>query len=123
MAVLPHLTVPPALAAVLARLAFLFQEHSGPSRPKVFALAVASAYRSLLLACHMVGPFPSFRVPLLGLFLLFFFKFIYLIYLFLAALGPLCCARAFSSCSEQGLLFIAVRGLITVASLVAEHRL
>ena len=30
--------------------------------------------------------------------------------------------RAFSSCSEQGLLFIAVRGLlIATASLVAEH--
>ena len=46
------------------------------------------------------------------------------IYLFLSALGPCCCARAFSSCSERGLLFVAVRGLlIAVASLVAEHRL
>ena len=46
------------------------------------------------------------------------------IYLFLAALGHRCCAWAFSSCSEQGLLFIAVRGLlIEVASLVAEHKL
>ena len=46
------------------------------------------------------------------------------IYLFLAALGLRCCTRAFSSCGEQGLLFIAVRGLlIAVASLVAEHRL
>ena len=44
------------------------------------------------------------------------------IYLFLAALGLCCCAWAFSSCGEQGLLFIAVRGLIIVeASLVAEH--
>ena len=32
--------------------------------------------------------------------------------------------RAFSSCGEQGLLFIAVRGLLTaVSSLVAEHGL
>ena len=32
--------------------------------------------------------------------------------------------RLFSSCCEQGLLFVAVRGLlIAVASLVAEHRL
>ena len=32
--------------------------------------------------------------------------------------------RAFSSCSEQGLLFVAVRGLlIVVASLAAEHGL
>ena len=56
--------------------------------------------------------------------LFFFNKFIYLIYLFLAALGFRCCARAFSSCSERGLLFVAVcRLLIAVASLVAEHRL
>ena len=53
-----------------------------------------------------------------------FFKFIYFIYLFLAALGLRCCAWAFSSCGEQGLLFIAVSGLlIAVASLVAEHGL
>ena len=51
----------------------------------------------------------------------FFYK---LIYLFLAALGLHCCAWAFSSCGERGLLFIAVRGLlIAVASLVAEHGL
>ena len=48
----------------------------------------------------------------------------FLFYLFLAALGLHCCAWAFSSCGEQGLLFIAVRGLlIAVASLVAEHGL
>ena len=41
-------------------------------------------------------------------------------FFFLAALG--CCAQAFSSYGKQGLLFIAVRGLlIAVASLVAEH--
>ena len=49
-----------------------------------------------------------------------FYKFIYL---FLAALGLDCCARAFSSCVKWGLL-VAVRGLlIAVASLVAEHGL
>ena len=56
-----------------------------------------------------------------------FFKSIYFylfIYLFMAALGLRCCARAFSSCGERVLLFIAVHGLlIAVASLVAEHRL
>ena len=53
-----------------------------------------------------------------------YFKFIYFIYLFLAALGLCCCVRAFSSCGKQGLLFVVVRGLlIAVASLVAEHRL
>ena len=52
----------------------------------------------------------------------FFYKFIYLfIYLFLAVLGLCCCTRAFSSCSERGLLFVAVRRLLTVvASLVAR---
>ena len=50
--------------------------------------------------------------------------FLFLFILFLAALGLRCCARAFSSCGERGLLFVAVRGLlIAVASLVAEHRL
>ena len=54
----------------------------------------------------------------------FFNNFIYLIYLFLAALGLRCCVRAFSSCSERGLLFVVVRGLlIAMASLVAEHGL
>ena len=34
------------------------------------------------------------------------------------------CARAFSSCSKWGPLFITVRGPLTIAaSLVAEHRL
>ena len=46
------------------------------------------------------------------------------IYLFLAVLGLHFCARAFSSCGERGLLFIAVRGPLTIAaSLFAEHRL
>ena len=53
------------------------------------------------------------------LFRSFFNKFI----LFLAALGLRCCVRAFSSCGEQGLLFIVVHGFIVVASLVAEHGL
>ena len=45
-------------------------------------------------------------------------------FFFWVALGLQCCARAFSSCSEQGLLFVAVCGLlIEVASLVAEHGL
>ena len=46
------------------------------------------------------------------------------IHLFMAVLGLRFCVRAFSSCSEPGLLFVAVRGLlIVVASLVAEHGL
>ena len=51
-----------------------------------------------------------------------FILFIY--FLFLSALGLRCCVRAFSSCGERGLLFVAVpRLLIAVASLVAEHGL
>ena len=61
------------------------------------------------------GVFIVFIIFLINLF-------IYLI--FMAALGLHCCAWDFSSCGEQGLLFIAVRGLlIAVASLVAEHGL
>ena len=42
----------------------------------------------------------------------------------MAVLGLRFCARAFSSCGRRGPLFIAVRGLLTIAaSLVAEHRL
>ena len=45
-------------------------------------------------------------------------------FFFLAALGLRWCARAFPSCGERGLLFVAVRELhIAVASLVAEHGL
>ena len=56
-------------------------------------------------------------------YLFFFFQFIF-IYLFLAVLVLRFCARAFSSCSKRGPLFIAVRGPLTiVASLVVEHRL
>ena len=51
----------------------------------------------------------------------FFNKFICL---FLAALGLRCCTWAFSSCGEQGLLFVEVHGfLIVVAFLVAEDGL
>ena len=39
-------------------------------------------------------------------------------------LGLRCCVLAFSSCSEQGLLSVLVRGLlIAVASLAVEHEL
>ena len=61
------------------------------------------------------------------LFLKFFkniYIFIFIFNLFLVALGLCCCAWAFSSCSEQGLLFVMVHGLLNVvASLVSEHGL
>ena len=53
-----------------------------------------------------------------GLEVIFFKKLF--IYLFMAVLGLLFCARAFSSCGKRGPLFIAVRGPLTIAaSLVA----
>ena len=51
------------------------------------------------------------------------YLFIYL-FIYLAALGISCCAWAFYSCGERGLLFAVVRGpLIVMASLVVEHGL
>ena len=48
----------------------------------------------------------------------------FVLFVSLAVLGLRCCARAFSSCGERGLLFVAVhRLLIAVASLVVEHGL
>ena len=74
-----------------------------------------------LLDMLQLSPFQREDVCVFINNILFFFfnKFIYLfIYLFLAVLGLRFCARAFSSCGEQGPLFIAVRGPLTV---VASH--
>ena len=83
-----------------------------------------------IIAWHFMGIIPEqyFKIdhalPFTKWLSMHYFFLIYLIYLFLAALGLRCCVRAFSSCGERGLLFRAVRGLlIVVASLVAEHRL
>ena len=67
----------------------------------------------------------KFQVFLSFLKNLFIHSFIHsFVYLFLAALGLHCCARAFCSCGERELLFVAMRWLlIAVASLVAEHKL
>ena len=51
------------------------------------------------------------------------FFFLLLINQALAVLDLCSCARAFSSCGEQGLLLAVHRRLIAVASLVAERRL
>ena len=60
---------------------------------------------------------PNFNV---GSYFNVFFKF----NLFLAALGLRCRMQTFSSCGEQGLLFVVVRELlIAVASLVVEYGL
>ena len=69
-----------------------------------------------------------FQVCTLGLFAIeLFFSFLkdLFIYLFIFTVLHLCCCiQAFSSCSKQGLLFVAVGELlIAVASLVAKHSL
>ena len=46
----------------------------------------------------------------------YFFFFFNFIYLFMAVLGLRFCARAFSSCSKRGPLFIAVHGPLTIAA-------
>ena len=75
---------------------------------------------------YVSSPFPlEYELRSIQIFLLeassaYFFKIIN----FLAALGLRCCTRAFSSCGERELPFVAVHGLLTVvASLVAEHGL
>ena len=57
---------------------------------------------------YTVGPC---RLSILYIKFTFLKKFYLFIYSFLAALGLCCCAWAFSSCSEWGLLFVAVHGL------------
>ena len=69
--------------------------------------------RMQIIVCYKCQPFRKYS----------FVLFCFLMY-FLAVLGLHCCTWAFSSCGEQGLLFVAVCGLlIAVASLVAEHGL
>ena len=47
----------------------------------------------------------------------------FILSLFLAVLGPHCCAQDFSGCDDWGLLFIVVHGLLTVVASLVEHRL
>ena len=49
-------------------------------------------------------------------FLLKNWLFIIFYFIYLSVLGLCCCARAFSSCGEQGLLLVAVRGLLTAGA-------
>ena len=87
-----------------------------PSGNHLFVLYI---YKSvfILLVCFIVFGF-VFEFY-------FFYRFLKkVINLFLAVLGLRFCARAFSSCSERGPLFIAVHGPLTVAvSPIAEHGL
>ena len=69
-----------------------------------------------LLLCTRILKVVSFFFLIFIYFILFLF--------FLAVLGLRRCTQAFSSCGEQGLLLVAVRGpLIAVSSPAAEHRL
>ena len=75
---------------------------------------------------QIVAPLIDSSLLTITFFFFFINLFIYFIfiYLFLAVLGLRCCLRAFSSCGERGLLFVAVfRLLIAVASLVVEYGL
>ena len=73
---------------------------------------------------EVIQPNSSLLVVILRVSRYFKKKINLFICLFLAALGLRCCAWAFSSGGEWGLLFVAVRRLlIAVASLIEELRL
>ena len=72
---------------------------------------------------YQICLFQIFSPTVWLVFSFFFFFFLKLILFFLSVLGLRCCVRAFSSCGERGLLFVAVRGLlIAVASLCCGAR-
>ena len=73
---------------------------------------------------HYLQKTSAIMIVIMFVYIFFFKKFIYFIYLFLAVLGFHFCTGPSSSCGEQGLLFLVVHGLlIVVSSLVAEHGL
>ena len=79
---------------------------------------ICPAIRLVSHPCSFTDHLPLRELIICSLPLIpYFFIFLYM-YLFLAALCLRCCAWAFSRCREQGLLFIAVRGLLIV---VASH--
>ena len=88
-----------------------------------FTYIVAFSYKEWMLTfiAFCCVDLPIFIYPFYYFFIYISFKkIIYLFKFFFAALGLCCCTWAFFSCTEQGLLFVAVRGLlIAVASLVA----
>ena len=64
------------------------------------------------------------RFNTLGLSYLFIYLFVCVCLFIYGLLGLRCCAWAFPSCGEWGLLFVAVCGLLIAGtSLVAEHGL
>ena len=102
-----HLLFGSFVFLILCYMSCLYILDINPSSVALFANIFSHS-----IGCLFVLLMVSFAVQ--KLFIIFF----------LAVLGLRCCTQAFSSCSEQGLLFIAVCGLlIVVASLVVEHRL
>ena len=69
----------------------------------------------------------TFYIYIIYFLYIIYVYFIYIIYIyiffFLAVLGLHCCARAFSSCGERRLLFVAVHGLLIAMVSVVEHGL
>ena len=79
---------------------------------------------SISLSCFYTLQHIDLSPPWLTFFLGILFYFFDAFFFFWLHWVFCCCVRDFSSCSEQGLLFVAVRGLLIVAaSLVVEHRL
>ena len=72
------------------------------------ALFLCSFQQNSLKGMGLLSPLPFLPLSHINLFT----------YLFLAVLGLRCCVQAFPSCSEWGLLFVAVLGLLTT---VASH--
>ena len=86
----------------------------------IFGIILSSIFLFFEPVSHCFN-YCSFKIYIYIYIYFFFNKFIYS---FLAVLGLPCCTRAFSSCSKQELLFVALHGLlIAVASLVLEHGL
>ena len=87
-----------------------------PSHPSIWLYTLTNNEHYIIFLSLCQSDIPQRGVSFLFGFLLFIY--------FLATLGLCFCAKAFSSCWERGLLFVAVQGLlIAVASLVAEHGL
>ena len=123
---LPHSLSPPSRWSQSTKLICLCYA-AASHQLSILRLVVYICPSHSLTLSHLALPPPRILKSILQQVSVFFFliNFIYLfIYLSLAELGLRCCTRAFSSCSKQGLLFIAVHGLlISVASLVVEHGL
>ena len=78
----------------------------------VIFLLIYRALCTSLLPWYKLQNFLPFSYWLGFCCVFFFFLINLFIYLFLAVLGLRCCTQASSSCGEQGLLFVAVCGLL-----------